>query len=48
MQVITTDKFQINEQSIWKIKSVLQNPLTFVILVWGLMIFFAGLYFVYA
>lgn len=31
-----------------KIKSLIHNPLTFVILVWALMFFFASLYFVYA
>ncbi len=31
-----------------KIKALIHNPLTFVILVWAMMFFFASLYFVYA
>ena len=31
-----------------KIKALIFNPLTFVILVWAMMFFFASLYFVYA
>jgi hypothetical protein len=31
-----------------KIRSLMRNPLTFVILVWAMMFFFASLYFVYA
>lgn len=48
MQVGITEKIQAQEQIASKIKSLFRNPLTFIVLVWGLMIFLAGLYFVYA
>ena len=48
MQMSITERRQRNAPMMPKIRSLLQNPLTFVILVWGLLIFVAGLYFAYA
>jgi hypothetical protein len=48
MQISITERFQRNTPTMPKVRSLLQNPLTFVILVWGLLIFVAGLYFAYA
>ena len=48
MQIGSNETLQRNMQAVPKVRSLLQNPLTFVILVWGVMIFVAGLYFAYA